>query len=56
MKNIIDMEARNNFATRSITPCMLKCSRGFNYYTKRDKIINYRSLCEKYSRYSRKET
>jgi len=51
----IDMEARNCFAPRLITPSTLKCYYRFNYYVARDKVLNYSLVNKECPRCSCKE-
>lgn len=51
--NLINKDVRNCFAIGSIIPSILKCCYDFNYYTMKDKIINYSLINEEYPYYSR---
>ena len=54
--DFINLEARNTFLIKEVTPSVIKCAHGFNHYELRDAMINNKMIGEEYPRCSEVET
>ena len=52
----MDIEARNYFQSKDVTPSVIKCAHGFNQYGVRDVIINGNLTGMEYPRCNEDET